>query len=273
MNGNYYQADEASLKVSDRGFLFGDGIFTTIKVESSVPLFLDKHINRLRSSCRFFGIEFYDPGFSDIIDRLLKKNQLKDARVKIIISRGIDFKNQIFNYGGGTPTIAVLISPLDQRPPQPVKLCISNELRGNESIYHYKTTSYLQNLYHKTIAREKGFDDNIILNWKEQVLETSTANLFFIIGNKIITPPRELPLLNGIMRQNLLSQGSIGNYILIEDHLTKKDLKKIGAAFITSAIVGICPVNKIEDQVFSVEKPEAVRQEWLQIRGSILKKW
>ena len=265
-NGDYYQADEALLKVCDRGFLFGDGIFTTIKVEDSIPLFLDKHINRLKSSCRFFGIDFFDPGFSNIINHLLKKNLLTDARVKIIISRGIDFKNRIINYCGETPTIAVFIFPLSLDLPQPVKLCISKEMRGNESIYQHKTTSYLQNLYHKTIARERGFDDAIILSWKEEVLETSTANLFFILGKEIITPPRELPLLNGIMRQEILALESIGGYPLIENSLKKDDLKKVEAAFITSAILEICPVSKIENQEFSLKNSEAIQKEWLEIK-------
>ena len=271
LNGDYHQADEALLKALDRGFLFGDGIFTTIKVEGSIPLFLNDHLNRLRSSCHFFGIEFHDPGFPDIIDRLLKKNRLANARVKIIITRGIDLKNRIFNYSGGTPTITVQASPLALDPPQPLKLCVSKEVRGNESIYHHKTISYLQNLHHKTTARERGFDDAVILNWQGKVLETSTANLFFVSGESIITPPRELPLLNGIMRQQILSQKSIGNYQVIEDYLTKNDLKKIDAAFVTSAIVEICPVIRIEDLQLSIKKTETVRKEWLQVKQAMPK--
>jgi len=268
LNGDYFRANETSLKALDRGFLFGDGVFTTIKVEGSIPLFLTDHLNRLRSSCHFFGIEFYDPGFPDIIDRLLEKNRLANARVKIIISRGIDLRNRIVNYSGGTPTITVQALPLALDPPQPLKLCVAKEVRGNESIYHHKTTSYLQNLHHKTTARERGFDDAVILNWEGKVLETSTANLFFIFGESIITPPRELPLLDGIMRQQLLSQKMIGNYQVIEDYLTKNDFKKIDAAFVTSAIVEICPVIRIEDLQLSIKKAETIRKEWLQIRRS-----
>jgi len=268
LNGEFYESDEALLRVFDRGFLFGDGIFTTIKVEDSIPLFLDKHINRLKSSCHFFGIKFFDPGFSNIINQLLNKNHLINARVKIIISRGVDFKNRIINYGGENPTIAVLISPLNLDLPQPIKLCISKEMRGNESIYQHKTTSYLQNLYYKTIARRKNFDDVIILNWKEEILETSTANLFFILEGKVITPPRELPLLNGIMRQEILALKSIGGYPLIEKNLKKDDLKKVEAAFITSAILEICPVSRIENQELSLKNSEAIRKEWLQIKRS-----
>lgn len=272
LNGAYHPADEARLKALDRGFLFGDGVFTTIKVENSVPLFLNDHIARLRSSCRFFGIAFYDPGFPEIIDRLLDKNQLADARAKIIISRGIDLSNRIVNYRGGVPTIAVHVFPLALDPPRPLKLCISKEVRGNESVYHHKTISYLQNLHHKTTAREHGCDDAVILNWQGKVLETSTANLFFVSGGQIITPPRELPLLNGIMRQQILTQKSIGTYQVVEDCLTKNDLDKVDAAFATSAILEICPIMGIEEMRFSVKKAEALRREWLQIRQSIRKK-
>jgi 4-amino-4-deoxychorismate lyase len=265
-NGNYYAENKSLVKVFDRGLLFGDGIFTTLRVENSVPLFLDHHIARLHSSCQFFGINFSDPGFSTVISHLLKKNHLNDARIKIIVSRGCDFKNRVYNYEGELSTMLVLAFPLLPQPLRPVSLCISPELRGNESIYHHKTISYLSNLTHKTFAQKNGFYDAIILNWKRQVLETSTANLFFIIKDKIITPPKELPLLNGIMRQNLLSLGAIKNYGFLEDSLTKKDLKKVEGAFITSAILKICPVKRIEDQQFSPEKPKVIQREWLRIR-------
>jgi len=265
-NGSYYAQNKSLIKVFDRGLLFGDGIFTTLKVENSVPLFLDHHIARLRSSCQFFGIKFSDPGFSAIITQLLKKNHLKNARVKIMVSRGCDFKNRIYNYEGELPTMLILTFPLAPHPPKPVSLCISPELRGNESIYKHKAISYLSNLTHKTIAQKNGFYDAIILNWKRQILETSTANLFLIIKDKIITPPKKLPLLNGIMRQNLLSLGAIKDYGFLEDSLTQKELKKVEGCFITSAILEICPVKQIEDKEFSLEKPKIIQREWLRIR-------
>jgi Branched-chain amino acid aminotransferase/4-amino-4-deoxychorismate lyase len=189
-----------------------------------------------------------------------------------MVSRGCDFKNRVYNYEGEPPTMLVLAFPLIPQPLRPVSLCISPEQRGNESIYHHKTISYLSNLTHKTFAQKNGFYDAIILNWKRQVLETSTANLFFIIKDKIITPSKELPLLNGIMRQNLLSLGAIKNYGFLEDSLTKKDLKKVEGAFITSAILEICPVKRIEDQQFSPEKPKVIRKEWRCIRDFCLQK-
>ena len=266
LNGNYYEEREAGLKAFDRGFLFGDGIFTTIKVEDSVPLYLDKHIERLQSSSRFLGINFFDPGFPEVIARLLKANGRQDARVKIIVTRGYDYQNRVLNYEGGTPTIAVLMFPPVPDLSHAVTLGISPEMRGNESIYQHKTISYLQNLVHKTLARKRGVDDAVILNHKKEVLETTTANLFFIQDDEIITPPRNLPLLNGIMRQNLLSLQTIKNYRVCEKTLTKGELKNVEAAFITSAIIEIQPVKKIEDKALSVDKAEEIREEWLRIR-------
>jgi branched-subunit amino acid aminotransferase/4-amino-4-deoxychorismate lyase len=269
LNGDYHKVDEAFLGALDRGVLFGDGVFTTIKVEGYIPLFLDDHVQRLRSSCHFFGIEFSDPGFGDIIDRLVKQNLLENARVKILISRGVDSENRTFNYHGGTPTIMVQASPLAVESPKPLNLCISKEVRGNEAIYHHKTISYLQNLHHKTTARERGFDDAAIQNLQGKLLETSMANLFFISGSRIITPPADLPLLNGIMRKQILSQGSIGKYQVVEDSVTKDDLNGVDAIFATSAIVEICPVATVENLQFSVKEVETVRKEWLHMRRSI----
>ncbi len=270
LNGTYCEASETDVGVFDRGFLFGDGVFTTLKVKESAPLYLDMHCERLQSSCDFFNIRFTNPGFSHIIDCLITDNQLTDARIKIIITRGSDFENRVFNYSKGVNTIAVLPYALEPHARQPVALCMAKEFRGNESLYRHKTISYLSNLYQKTSARGMGFDDAIILDWKGRICETSTANLFFIIGDEIITPPHDLPLLNGIMRQNLISQGSLGRYSIIEDYLTTKDLYQVTAAFITSCIVEIGPVSKIEQETLSMEEAEAVREEWLRTKSQVV---
>jgi branched-chain amino acid aminotransferase len=266
INGAYCSSSEARISVLDRGFLFGDGIFTTIKVEESNPLFLDRHLVRLQASCGFLHIEYPDLEFSEIISQLAIKNQLTDARVKIAISRGVDSENRIVNYTSNEATVAVLIYPLTSSSFSPVSLTVADEVRGTEPIYHHKTTSYLQNLRSKTVARERGFDDCIILDWRQFVCETSTANLFFIKGNTILTPPADLPLLTGIMRQALLAQKSLSRYTIKEDYLRKKALGDIEGAFITSAVVEVCPVRKIDGRPLPIGVPQALRDQWIQLR-------
>jgi len=270
-NGRYYEEDRALLKALDRGFLFGDGVFTTIKAEKGFPWFLNQHLKRLQSSCSFLGIAFPPLNFEEIISQLLKRNQLHNARIKIILTRGWDFKNQLVNYEGGASNVVVLAFPLSLAPVRPATLYISPETRGNESIYKHKTISYLQNLIHKTEAQRRGFDDAIILNGEKKILETATANLFFFIRDKIVTPPAELPLLNGIIRQNLLSLGKIKSYPIIEDFLTLQELKKVEGVFITSAIFELRPVSRIENLKFSIVRPQSVRKEWIKIKNLFLR--
>jgi 4-amino-4-deoxychorismate lyase len=183
-----------------------------------------------------------------------------------MVTRGCDNENRIYNYEGEPSTILVLPFPLLPHRIKPMRLCVSPEARGNESIYRHKTISYLGNLTNKTFARKNGFDDAIILNGKKELLETTTANIFFIIKDKIITPPEKLFLLNGIMRQNLLALGSIKKYSLTEGSLTLEDLKKVDECFITSAILEICPVTHIEGHMFSLEKTNLIQREWSRIR-------
>ncbi len=176
------------------GAALGDGVFTTLRVENPFPCFWIIILPALNRPAKFFGIIFSDPGFSEIITRLLKQNQLKDARVKIMVTRGCDPENRIYNYEGEPCTILALCFPLSPRLLKPMRLGLSPELRGNESIHRHKTISYLSNLTHKTIARKNGFDDAIILNSEKKNIGNNNANIFFIVKDKIITPPRELPL-------------------------------------------------------------------------------
>lgn len=266
VNGDYHGAEDQSLSALDRGLLFGDGVFTTLKVESSAPLFLDMHLERLHASCRFLGFDFLDPGFAAIISRLLEENHLTDARVKLIVTRGRDEGSQPVLCPAAMPTVMVLMFPLEVRVFSPVSLGIAEEVRGEEVTYRHKTLSYLGNLIRRTWARERGFDDLLVLDRCERVCETSVANIFLILDSEIITPAVDLPLLNGIMRQNLLSLQSIGGYRLREAHPTRNDLSRVEAAFITSAIMEIAAVSRIEERELPIEKAEELRREWLCIR-------
>ena len=269
VNDSFYSSNRLPISAFDRGFLFGDGVFTTIKVEDSHPLFLEEHLVRLRSSCRFFGIQGpEDLVFSDIIGLILKKNRLTDARVKIIITRGTDPLNQVVSYPSQTPTIAVFAFPLDPSSFSPLSLTVADTVRGTEPVYRHKTTSYVQNLWYKTTARQQGFDDCIMADHRRMVCETTTANIFFVRGDGIITPPPDLPLLNGIMRQQLVACGSLGTYSITEEYLNIKDLEDVDAAFVTSAIVEICPIREIDGRPLPVHVPETLRQQWEVFRRS-----
>jgi len=266
VNGSYCGAEDLALSALDRGMLFGDGVFTTLKVEDAVPLFLAMHLDRLHASCRFLKFDFNDPGFVAIISRLLEENCLRDARVKIIVTRGRDEGNHTVLCPAEMPTVMVLMFPLTQGLRRVVSLGIAEEVRGDEASYRHKTLSYLGNLIHHTRARERGFDDLLILDWRGRMCETSMANVFLIMDSEIVTPAGDLPLLNGIMRQNILSLQNLGGYRLREGHPTRDDLTQVEGAFVTSAIVEIAAVSRIEDRELPVEKAEEVRNQWLRIR-------
>lgn len=266
VNGDYCRADDLALSALDRGLLFGDGVFTTLKVEKSMPLFLTMHLERLHNSCRFLGFGFEDPGIAAIITSLLEENRLRDARVKIIVTRGKGERNEPVLCAATMPTVIVLMSPSEPRVPPPVSLKIADEVRGDESIYRHKTLCYLGNLIRRTRALEQGFDDLLVLDWRQRVCETSGANIFLILDSEIVTPAVDLPLLNGIMRQNLLALRCIGGYRLREAYPTRDDLSRVKGAFVTSAIMEIAAVSRIEERELPTAKAEEVRREWLRIR-------
>jgi len=266
LNGEYCSSSRANTSAFDRGFVFGDGIFTTIKVEHSHPLLLSRHLRRLQDSCAFLAITYPACDFGEIIETLLFKNKLDNARVKIIITRGVDRENRIFTYPADQPSVAVFATPLAPARTA-VSLITLEGFRGNDPLYHHKTISYVQNLYYKTRCRHHGADDGIITDYQGRVCETTTANLFFVRDEAIITPPSRLPLLNGVMRQELLARGKVGTFSILEDIVTKDDLIAVEAAFITSAIEEICPVSRINDRFLPVAVPAMVQRLWFRQRN------
>ena len=82
-------------------------------------------------------------------------------------------------------------------------ITISPIKRGDSIIYRHKTTNYYENIYTKRYASENNFDDGIFVNQQDIILECSMSNIFFIKEDKIYTPHRNLPILNGIMKEHI----------------------------------------------------------------------
>lgn len=224
-NGTVVEKEKLKISALCNGFNYGEGFFTTIKVINNKAQNLNLHISRINKSIKFFNFDIELPKIEDQITRLLNKNNLKDAKIKITFFKDITCISYIIY----CEKLTLLKSDHD--------LTISRFIRGNDPVFRYKSLNYYSNL---------NSSNTLLIDHKDRLLETGYANIFLIFDNIIYTPPKSLPILPGVYREYLLSL-NMHNYIFREKELFLSDIKKCGGMFITNSLRGIEAVKSIDE--------------------------
>ena len=210
LNGKIISDTDGNISSSDRGFLYGDGIYETLRSYKGIPFKLYEHLERMRHSAKQLRISF-DYTNEDIdgwIKELFMKNHSQDAYIRITLSRGT---------GGGRlqmddniePTTMVQVKPLtpyDRRLYEGgMSLVVSNYKRSTSCpISCHKTTNLLKSIMMKEEANKRSADEAIIVNTDEYVTECVVSNIFFVNNGRVVTPSLNTNILPGITRRTVL---------------------------------------------------------------------
>lgn len=233
----------------NRTLLFGEGLFETIRWRPKEEK-LRLHYERLSSSADYFGIPC--PSYEEFKEALERATSGCDGLyVKyLLVSRGA---NALTDRPEGYRSL-IIKKTLGQQPER-VRLTFSSFRRhSSDPVCRHKTTSYLFNLTVKKEAKVKGFHDGIVLNEKEELCETSTANLLLLKGSRLYTPARECGLLWGTTLE-LLSR----SMDIREERIKLEDLYKYDSLFVLNSLVLCCGVEGVEDKSIPVDE-EALRE-------------
>ena len=217
----------------DDGYSFGKGAFETIKVVEGRPLFLERHLERLKNSLEFFGISREIE--EEKILEYIKSSEDKNFALKLIVSdKNFILTSRADNYRKDNKRFKLIVS----------------EVRRNSSskmIYH-KSLSYYENIMEHRLALDKGHDSALFINERGEVCETSFANIFFVRDGEIFTPVISSGLLKGTMRDFIIE-----NYQVREEIIYLDDLKNFDEAFISNSLMGVRNVSLINDIIFNEE--------------------
>jgi len=255
INGAIVEGTNDCVSTSDRGFLYGDGLFETIRAYQKKPFRLKDHINRLEHSAQFLDIPF---GYSclqirQIIEQLLTINNLSDAYIRLTLSRGRGANGFIpANYC--SPTFVVHTKPFTPYPvslyESGVTLIISGTYKSTSCpLSRHKTLNFLENYLVKKEAFKAGAHDALILNTDNVVTECTVSNFFIVKNNTVFTPPTEANILPGITRKVVLELCKENNIPVQEEAFgTEKVFAAADEVFITNSLMEIMPVSKIGSQ-------------------------
>ena len=254
-------SEDANVLVQNRGFLYGDAVFETVKIVNEKILFLEDHYFRLMSSMRVIRMEipmnFTLEYLEEQILSLVKNNKIaSSARARITV-----YRNDGGYYLPQNNTVSFLIkaSSLENREyslnEQEYEVDLYKDFYVTKQLLSsIKTTNRLINVTGSIYAHENGLDNCIPLNDSKNVVEALQGNIFMLTGNKLITPPVSEGCLNGVMRKQILGLAKkIEGIEVAEEIISPFDLQKADELFVTNVIKGMQPITKYRKKEFSIE--------------------
>ncbi|MFA6962585.1 MAG: aminotransferase class IV [Opitutaceae bacterium] len=237
-------ASAALIPATSEGFLYGHGLFETIKVRNSRPAFLAHHHARLTASARALDLP-YAVSVDSLRERLVRviaANGLTDGSVKVVV------------FNNDTATGELITTRPNFYPAEiyargfHLKTVFTGERTGTLS--EHKTLNYLANIRAKRAAVAAGFDEPLFLTPAGIVIEGATTNLFIVHQGTVITPSHASGPLPGIARGRVLDL--LGPVRAREALLTHADLNHADELFVTNALLGIMPVTRLDDRILPI---------------------
>jgi branched-chain amino acid aminotransferase len=268
LNGHVVRRTGASVSVSDRGLLYGDGLFETIRVYRRHAFLLGQHLARLRGSARTIGIPFTGSvqHWRQVFDRLLAANRLEDAAVRLTITRG--------TAAGLTPprrprpTVLIEARRVDPNLPgaraRGVAVCLLPFDRGPAFLGRHKTLAYLPAVLGRREARRQRVADGLYVTAHGLVTEATTANLFVCHRDRIRTPRDDV--LPGIARRLVLDLARRMGLRVEERPVSRTLLAAASEVFLTGSVAEVLPVRRIDARRIGTGSPgpitRALQQEY-----------
>jgi branched-chain amino acid aminotransferase len=259
-NGNIQDTSNLAVE-SNRGFLFGDAIFETIKVNGTKILFLEEHYLRLMASMRIcrmeipmnFTMEFMEEEILKLI--ALQTNKVSN-RIRFSVFRNAEgFYNPTSNDVQFIITCSELASDSYVFSSTTYEVELYKDFHISKHLLAtLKTNNKMINVVASIFAKENGFENCLLINEDKNVVEATNGTIFMKMGNQIITPPTSDGCLNGIMRKQIIAiVNKMDTIEMIEKSISPFDLQKADELFISNVITGIQPITKYRKKEFTSE--------------------
>jgi branched-chain amino acid aminotransferase len=249
LNDKLIGSEKARISATDSGFLYGAGLFETMRSYDGVVFALKDHLERLFVSAGALSINnpFDEEYLTDAIYKVLKANKLTDARLRLTLSNGpmAGAEEQL------TPTLFITATKLQPYPGEYYKngvMVILSASRQNtfEPTCGHKTTSYFSRMITLNIAHQQRAAEALWFTTDNRLAEGCVSNVFLVKDSVIYTPGIETPVLAGIARKTVCEIASTNSIKLVEQDLYIDDVLGADEIFLTNVIMQIMPVSRVE---------------------------
>ncbi len=240
LNGEIIDENKTCIDPTDRGLLFGDGLFETFSVKTRKARRIDRHLSRLKHGCEIIKLAF-PRDIEQAIVEIIAANSIINGSVRLTLTRGPGPRGVLPKLNL-QPTI--MISATESATPAPkfVKAIIAESTRRNEfsPLSQCKCLNYLDNIIARQEAEARGADEAILRNTAGNLAEATSSNLFLVIDDRLVTPPISDGALPGVVREEILEEAQ-------EKTLEPRDIVKSSEAFLTNSL-GIYPLISINGE-------------------------
>lgn len=246
-NSEYIDSSDVKISPEGRAFNYGDGFFETVKIINSNPFNFFVHYLRIIKSCSILSLDFNytEKELSKFIETLLIKNNIINGTVKFHFSR--DSKGKYMPFSSKLNLLIITNKGEGFNVVKPIKLCFyTDEIKTKNELSTIKSCNALVYVLSSIYARENNFENAILFNTDDNVIECSNSNIFVVKEDVIYTPALSDGCVSGTMRKWVLNNENV-----IENSLSKKEILNADEIFITNAVSGIIPVKRVEETEFS----------------------
>ena len=272
VNGTIAPADQAVVPVYDHGFVYGEGVYETLRTYNKVPFLYDRHMRRLRQSADrlMLDVPFDDDTLLTWIHQTVDAaGDLTEAYIRILLTRGVGD----LNYDPKStpkPTTVIIVKPFEA-PPQRVftdgiRISLVDMLRNHPKSVNpiIKSNNLLNNALAMQAAYRAGAEEGLMCNFRGELTECSQANFFMVRGGAALTPKSEAGLLEGVTRAFIFELGRELGIDVREETLYPKDLETADEMFITSTTRELSPVVNVDGRQVGSGKPGPVTKRLLE---------
>lgn len=252
INGELFGPDDARISVFDRGFLFGDSIYETIRTYRQKIFLPDRHLQRLQNSASMLRLKLPLSllQIESELNRTVAAAANPESYVRLIVTRGRGRIGLDIHLSTAS-TFVILVNPLEALPADyyehGVPVAIVSTRRNDRAALNplMKSSNLLNNILAYSEAKEEGAFEGILCNLNGYIAEGTGSNVFVVRDNILITPPSEAGLLEGVTRGLVVELARKEKMVCEERNITPVEFLECRECFITSTTKAILPVSRI----------------------------
>lgn len=269
INGKFFPRSQATISVFDHGLLYGDGVFEGIRAYSGKVFRLREHLERLYRSAQVVSLEIPTTleDMQESVLECLRVNDLSDAYIRLIVTRGIGDLGLDPRKCHGGPTTIIIADAIELYPPElyenGLEIITVTTRRNLPSALSpaVKSLNYLNNILAKMEVNRAGLHEGLMLNHEGYVAEATGDNIFFSDGTDLVTPPSSVGILVGITRGVVMEIAAETGTAVREERFLLPDIYTARECFLTGTAAEIIPVVSVDGRVIGDGKPGKLTRE------------
>ena len=254
LNGHFLPETKAVVPINDRGFMYGDGLFETMRVVGKRPFRMAQHLERMTCGANFLKIKcpFTSKALEKFAEQLIERNKMPEAILRVALTRGPGERGYAPN-GDGKPTVVMTLHAapsLDTERAIEWSLVTSSfRISATDPLASFKTMNKLTHVMARIEATEKGADEALLINTNGEVAEAASGNLFWVYQDKICTVPTGRGVLPGITRAVVLEICQTLGLQTNKRVIKPEALRNSKGIFVSQSALGIVPIIAFDGEM------------------------